>query len=145
MVLKILALMATGLLIGADDKKKENKNEDADNIIGTWTVVSMERDGQKASEEEAKGITVTFAKEGKVTVKMQDKEINGTYKLDAGKKLKELTLEANDEKTLYAIYKLDGDKLTICAVDTGADERPTEFATKEGSKARLVELKREKK
>jgi uncharacterized protein (TIGR03067 family) len=145
MVLKILTVVAAGLLIAADDTKKEDKDKDAKNIIGTWTVVSMERDGQKASDEEAKGISVTFAAEGKVTVKTPDKEIAGTYKLNATKKVKQLTLEANDEKTLYGIYKLDGDKLTICAVDTSSDDRPTEFSTKEGSKARLVVLKREKK
>jgi uncharacterized protein (TIGR03067 family) len=145
MALKLLACLAVGFLIAADDTKKEDKDKDTKSIIGTWTVVSMERNGEKAADEEAKGITVTFGKDGKVTVKTPDKEISGTYKLDAGKKVKELTLEANDEKTLYAIYKLDGDKLTICAVDTGADERPTEFATKEGSKARLIVLKKEKK
>jgi len=145
MVLKILTVVAAGLLIAADDTKKEDKDQDAKNIIGSWTVVSMERNGEKASDEEAKGIAVAFAKEGKVTVKMPDKEVTGTYKLDATKKLKEITLEADGEKSLYGIYKLDGDNLTICVIDTSADERPTEFSTKEGSKARLVVLKREKK
>ena len=144
MAWRIVAVLAVGLLLAADDKK-DDKDKDAKKLEGTWAVVSLERDGQKAPDEQAKGITVTFAAGGKVTFKTPDKEINGTYKVDAGKKVKEITLEANDEKTLYGIYKLDGDSLTICAVDTSADERPAEFATKEGSKARLVVLKREKK
>jgi uncharacterized protein (TIGR03067 family) len=143
---KIVAVLAVGLLIAADDKK-DDKDKDAKKLEGTWAVVSLEREGQKAPDEQAKGVTVTFTADGKVTIKDPDKEeTKGTYKLDASKKVKEITLvEGDTEKTLYGIYKLDGDNLTICAIDTSADERPTEFATKEGSKARLVVLKREKK
>ena len=144
MAWRLTAVLAAGLLVAADDKK-DDKAKDSKKLEGTWAVVSMEHGGQKAPDEEAKGITVTFTAEGKVTVKMPDKETKGTYKLDAGKKVKEITLEAESEKILYGIYKLDGDNLTICAIDTSADERPTEFATKEGSKAQLVVLKREKK
>jgi len=142
---RIVAVLTVGLLLAADETKKDDNDKDAKKLEGTWAVVSMEHEGQKAPDEEAKGITVTFTADGKVTVKMPDKETKGTYKLDSEKKLKEITLEAGGEKTLYGIYKLDGDNLTICAIDTSADERPTEFATKAGSKARLVVLKREKK
>jgi uncharacterized protein (TIGR03067 family) len=145
MARKILTVLVVGLLIGADETKKDEKNEDAKKIQGSWVVVSMEREGKKAPVEEGKGITVTFAADGKVTIKTPDNEINGTYKLDSGKKVKQITLEAKDEKTLHGIYKLDSDQLTICAIDTSADERPTEFATKEGNQARLIVLKREKK
>jgi uncharacterized protein (TIGR03067 family) len=147
MVLKLLACLAVGLLVAGDDAKKEDKDKEAKKIIGTWTAVSMERNGQKAPEEEFKGLSVIFAADGKVTVKTPGKEdTTGKYKLDTTKKVKEITLvEADTEKTLYGIYKIDGDNLTICADDTGADTRPTEFATKEGSTARLVVLKREKK
>jgi len=147
MVLKVLTILAAGLLIAADDTKKEEKDKDKDakNIIGEWKMVSMERDGKQAPEEESKDVTVTFAAENKVTIKTPKEDISGTYKLDASKKLKELTIEADDGKKLFGIYKLDGDKLTICAVTESEEDRPTEFSTKEGSKARLVVLKREKK
>jgi len=141
---KIVAVLAVGLLIAADDKK-DDKDKDAKRLEGTWAVVSMEHEGRKAPDEQAKGVTLTFTADGKVTVKERDKETKVSYKLDAGKKVKQITLDGDGEKTLYGIYKLDGDNLTICAIDTSADERPTEFATKEGSKARLVVLKREKK
>jgi uncharacterized protein (TIGR03067 family) len=144
MTWKIVAVLAAGLLIAADDKK-DDKDKDAKKLEGTWAVVSVEHEGKKAPDEQAKDVRVIFTADGKVTIKEPEKEINGTYKIDAGKKVKEITLEAGGEKALYGIYKLDGDNLTICAIDTSADERPTEFATKEGSKARLVVLKREKK
>ncbi|HMF10699.1 MAG TPA: TIGR03067 domain-containing protein [Gemmataceae bacterium] len=145
MVWKIVAVLAVGFLLGADETKKDDKDKDGKKLEGTWIVVSMEHGGKKAPDEAAKGVTLIFAADGKVSVKTPDKEIKGSYKLGAGKKAKEITLEATAEKTLYGIYKIDGDSLTICAVDTSADERPTEFATKDGSEARLVVLKREKK
>jgi uncharacterized protein (TIGR03067 family) len=144
MAWKLVAVLAAGMLIAAGDKK-EDTDKDAKKLEGTWAVVSVEHKGQKAPDEQAKDVRVIFTADGKVTIKEPEKETKGTYKLDAGKKVKEITLEAGNEKTLYGIYKLDGDNLTICAIDTSADERPTEFATKEGSKARLVVLKREKK
>ena len=144
MIGKTLAILVAVLLIGIDDDKKDDKKKDEDKIQGVWAVESMERDGKQAPEEEGKDIKVTFGADGKVTFKMPDKEITGTYKLDAAKKPKTITLEATDEKTLYGIYKLEGDKLMICAAEGSADDRPTEFTTKEGSKSRLVVLKREK-
>jgi uncharacterized protein (TIGR03067 family) len=144
MAWKTLTVLALGLLIGADDAKKDAKDQDENKIQGTWVVVSVERDGQKASDEEIKDKTVTFAAESKVTVKMPDKEINGKYKIDAGKKPKHITLEATSEKTLFGIYKLDGDNLTICCEEGDMENRPTEFASK-GSDTQLIVLKREKK
>lgn len=145
MAWRTLAVLVVGLLLGADDAKKDDKDKDENKIQGAWTVVSMEHGGQKAPEEEAKGITVTFQAGGKVMFKFPDKEISGTYKLDASKKPKQITMESEGEKTLHGIYKFDGENLSICVVEGDADDRPTEFSTKEGSKARLVVLKKEKK
>src|SRR5262245_50759031 len=105
MAWRMLMVLAVGLLIAADDAKKDVKDQDEKKIQGTWIIVSMERGGQKAPEDEVKGRMVIFAAEGKVTVKAPDKEIKGTYKLDAGKKPKQITLEAPDQGGLYGIYK----------------------------------------
>jgi uncharacterized protein (TIGR03067 family) len=145
MIWKTLAVLAVGFLLAADDAKKDDKDQDEKKLHGSWTVVSMEREGKKAPEEETKDIKITFEAGGKINVKTPNREIKGTFKLAAGKKVKEITMEAEGERGMYGIYKLDGDNLTICAVEGDADSRPTEFSTKEGSKAQLVVLKREKK
>ena len=43
------------------------------------------------------------------------------------------------------MHSLDGDTLKICAPLTPGDQRPTEVESKEGSKTRLLVLKREAK
>jgi len=124
----------------ATGKEADRKNEET--IVGTWTVVSVEHGGH---DEEVKQARMIFTADGKVTLTAPGKgEKGGTYKLDRAKKPKELTISTDEGGTIKGIYKLDGDDLTICASDKDG-ERPTEFATKEGSDATLLVLKREKK
>jgi len=122
---------------------KEEALKDQAKIVGTWAYVSVEIGGQKVAEEvnEAKMI---FTAEGKFTAIVKGKKIAGTYKLDPAKKPKAITT-TNEGKAHNGIYKLDGDGLTICMHEEDGAERPTEFATKEGTKVILVVLKREKK
>jgi hypothetical protein len=47
--------------------------------------------------------------------------------------------------TMLGIYKLEKGALTICLGEEDVDERPTEFASKEGTKVMLLVLQREKK
>jgi hypothetical protein len=46
---------------------------------------------------------------------------------------------------VLGIYELKGDDLKICFVHGGGGERPTDFASKEGTAQSLIVLKREKK
>lgn len=130
------ALLLLGLLVTAEAK-------DAKDIEGTWIVVSAIADGKE--NEEIKNDKLIF-KDGKLTIKGEKKEEQATYKLDPAAKPKNLdvTPEGKDE-IVAAIYKLDGDKLIVCAVPVPGGKRPTEFSGKEGSGQLLVELKREKK
>ncbi len=135
----------------ADDKS----NDDKDALQGTWQVTGVEEGGKEKSDAEgakemksatwiitADKITVSIPKQGKRDV---------TYKLDPTKKPKQIDFTPLDGppnekgKTGHGIYSLDGDVLKLCmpeAPDT--DERPMELATKEGGKAILFTLKREK-
>ena len=47
--------------------------------------------------------------------------------------------------TFLGIYKLERDTLTVCLGDENDNDRPTEFASKEGTKVMLLVLQREKK
>jgi RNA polymerase sigma factor (sigma-70 family) len=124
---------------------KEADRKDEETIVGTWAVVSLEQRGRDEGGEEIKQARMIFTADGKVTLTAPGKgEKGGTYKLDRAKKPKELTISTDEGGTIKGIYKLDGDDLTICASDKDG-ERPTEFATKEGSDATLLVLKREKK
>jgi uncharacterized protein (TIGR03067 family) len=138
-----LALVAAGAMAGdaKDDVKK---------LQGEWVMASLEFDGQPAPDEtvqvfgrkvEGDKYTVTITKGDDV------KTVKGTYKLDPTKKPKAvdaLTTDAEGkEVNVLGIYELDGDTHKICMAPPGAD-RPTEFATEEGSKRTLIVWKRVK-
>jgi RNA polymerase sigma-70 factor (ECF subfamily) len=123
---------------------REEAPKDQEKIVGTWAYVSVETGGQKRPEEELKEAKMIFAADGKFTAIRGGKELKGTYKLDPAKKPSEITTTNDDGKLHLGIYKLDGDALTVCLTGEEGAERPTEFATKEGSNAVLVVLKREK-
>jgi uncharacterized protein (TIGR03067 family) len=147
----MLAVLTVGLLfaVGANGNAGEKAGKkDEERIQGTWSVVSGEKSGEKASEDEIKDVTITFAAEGKVMVKgvKGNQEFEGSYKLDPSKKPKEMDLKLNiggKEESLKGIYLLEKNSLKLC-VAAPPGERPTEFATAAGSMSMLLVLKREK-
>jgi uncharacterized protein (TIGR03067 family) len=70
-----------------------------------------------------------------------------SYKLNADKTPAEIDLtetEGGKTKTMYGIYKLDGDLLTICLSDSGKPEdRPKEFKADADGKAMVMVLKKD--
>jgi uncharacterized protein (TIGR03067 family) len=140
----VLAVLAIGLLVAAD-KAKDDAKDDQKNIQGTWTAVSIEQGGEKQPEEKAKEAQITFGADGKARIQHGEKGKELSYELDSTKNPKQITLKGEDGKAMLGIYKLDGDMLTVCICGEDSNERPTEFATKDGSKTHLVKLKREKK
>ena len=136
-------------LVLADKPAVANKDKapkDEEKILGTWALVSFEEGGEKAPAEAIKEAKVTFAADGKMTVKQGEKEQEFTYQLDPAKKPKEFSITDDKDRTALGIYKLDGDTLTVCFARPvpGAD-RPTEFASKEDTPIVLEVFKREKK
>src|SRR5207248_1587898 len=110
---------------------------------GTWVVVSATKDGK--ADDEIKGEKITF-KDGKLTITTKKKDEQGTYKIDPAQKLKTIDVtEAGKDRTHRGIYKLDGDKLTLCVSAEPEGQRPADFTAKEGEPHLLIELKREKK
>jgi RNA polymerase sigma factor (sigma-70 family) len=135
----------------ADDKA----NDDKDAILGTWKVTGVEMGGKEAPDnaefKEMRSAKWTITAD-KMTVAMSKQgKHDASYKLDPTKKPKHLDFTpldgpANEKgKTGHGLYSLDGDVLKICMpMSPDADERPTELRTKEGGKAMLVTLRREK-
>jgi uncharacterized protein (TIGR03067 family) len=124
---------------------KDEAPQDEDKIVGTWAFMSFEKGGQKEPEEDFKEAKLIFAADGKLTAKLPKGEKGGTYKLDPAKKPKAITITTENGGTILGIYKLERDTLTVCLGDENDNDRPTEFASKEGTKVVLVVLKREKK
>lgn len=130
-------LTSFAVLQAGGDQKGEKE------LLGTWSMVSGIKAGQNAPKEVLEHFRLTFSPNGKLSVKAEDKkEMEGTYKLIAGKKPAEIDLTVNN-KTIPGIYVFEGGNLKLCFGEPNS--RPTEFASPEGSKTMLLVLKRDKK
>lgn len=119
--------------------------EDKDKLDGTWAPAKAELGGQPFPDEILKVITLVI-KGNDYHLTLGPQEDKGTLKVMADAKPKAMDIVGvegpNKGKTFPAIYKLEGDTLTICYELGGGKTRPAEFKTAEGTKAFLVEYKR---
>jgi len=151
MLKPFVAFLFVLLFVGnlrADEKAEGaslNAKEQA-GLQGTWLPQSAELGGQAFPDEVRKSIKL-MVKDDKYTVTVGKELDEGTVKLNAGAKPKEMdiagTAGPNKGRTILAIFERDGDTLKVCYDLTGA-ARPAEFKTKEGSVLFLVTYKREK-
>jgi uncharacterized protein (TIGR03067 family) len=138
-----------GSLLAAGDAKDEAIKKDRRQYEGTWQVVSLVVDGNKAGEEDARKITVINAADGKWTIEAEGKVVaRGTSVIDPTKKPKAVDLtvtEGKDKgKMALGIYEFRDDTRKVCVAAPGK-ERPTEFAAPAGSDHILAVLRRVKK
>jgi uncharacterized protein (TIGR03067 family) len=128
------------LLLGADDAKKSDK-PDEKNILGTWTVVSVEEEGKK--QDLPKNVKAVVTRD-KITFTADGKTLNElAYKIDASKKPKWIDLTIRGKKQT-GIFEIKGDVLRICGTDSDRVKRPTAFETKADSEHILMVFKRAK-
>jgi uncharacterized protein (TIGR03067 family) len=135
-------ILGIGLMIGADDAKKE-----LDRFEGDWKFVSVEVGGMKMDIAIFKNSLLSCHGD-KFTFKEGDMLTHGTFKVDPTKKPKTIDVIFNDGpqkgSTMLGIYKLEGDVYKVC-FDTDGKTRPKEFASKEGTRSVYEILQREKK
>ncbi len=126
--------------LGAAD---EGDKFDANKLVGTWTYVSSEKNGQKSDADSLKESKVIIAKD-KMTLEGSQGTFVLKYTLDATKKpvtiAMEMTEGAGQGSTAKGIIEVKGDELKLCY--STSDEAPKKFEAKEGSDNRLVILKR---
>ncbi len=136
----LIAAGATGAGKATEDKEKK------ENIAGTWTVVTVERNGEKQPEDRVKMMKLTITKD-KMTIKTAERTFEMTYKLDTTKQPATIDMTylegPQKDKVSQGIFSLDGDNLKICFGIPDKD-RPKEFSTKADSGHVLIVLKREK-
>jgi RNA polymerase sigma factor (sigma-70 family) len=137
-------LAAETARVDKKDKKADKAKEDKDAILGTWKVVQVQEDGKDASTDDGKTL-----KSKALTITGNKIILKGffelTYKLGPAARPKEIDLDNGGGKTWDCVYSLGGDTLKICAPIMPGGDRPSEVASKEGSKTRLLVLKRQAK
>jgi uncharacterized protein (TIGR03067 family) len=151
--LSLSRFIAAGTLLAAlafaDDAKDAAIKKDRKLIEGTWRIVSLEVDGNRTSEEDAKKLTVVNGSDGTWTLRSDDDgEIaSGTSTIDPTKNPK--TIDFTVVKGGGAggqhlgIYELGENMRKLCFSPAGKD-RPTEFSSKPGSEQVLVSFERVK-
>ena len=111
---------------------------------GTWKAVSMEHDGKLTPPEKLKPIKLTVDG-AKYHFQNGDFNERGTYKFDPAQEPKALDIvvgEGPDKGKVYlVIYKLEGDRLTIC-LESANKNRPKQFTGKAGTGCVLEEWQR---
>ena len=149
MKMRLVVVVAVGLLVAADETKDENK-KDIERFQGTWVFQSVDVEGQPAPIEALKGSKLIIDG-NKFTMKEGEEVSHGTYTIDATKKPKTMDAVFTDGpekgKTILGIYELEGDTYKACFNVQGKDrkERPSKFESKKGSGFVVEVLKREKK
>ena len=134
-----ILILSAGLLLAAD--AKDDVAAEIKKLEGTWIVESFESKGKVSDKEKGQEFIVTADKMGLKKPNGKIEEVS--YTIDPAKKPKVIDLSAGKEM-IPGIYELDGDTLKICFAEDSKD-RPTEFATKEDNRNRLMVLKRQKK
>jgi uncharacterized protein (TIGR03067 family) len=131
-----------------DDVQKELKS-----LKGNWKTVGMEFGGKAMPKDQIFLFTVTVGADGKSIGKLAEEEFKFTMTVDPTKKPKTIN---NDHETgnqkgkkQYGIYKVEGDKWTVCMSppDAAETDRPKDFTTKDSRNVIFVfeRVKEEKK
>jgi uncharacterized protein (TIGR03067 family) len=128
-------VLTTCLLLAAgpdDDVRKELKA-----LQGKWKTVAVEAAGKPFPKDIVPAFTVVIAADGKSTGQMPQGEFRFTITVNPKKNPKTINNlhESGDQKgkKQYGIYKLEGDRFTVCMTPPGSAEsdRPKDFTTKD--------------
>jgi RNA polymerase sigma factor (sigma-70 family) len=120
---------APAVAMVAQDKAKSDKaKSDKDKLQGTWVTVTGERLGVGLDGAQLKTWVLGFD-EDRFTRGEGGDRVEGTFKIDADRKPKEIDLVFSGH-TFLGIYELKGDTLTLVF---RLNERPTEFNSKDAT------------
>ena len=142
----LVALLAAGLLTAADAPPRKGK-DDRDRLQGTWNVVSLVQNGKAVPREAIKGATLIFEGDH-YGLKGGKEEYRGSFKLNQRANPKQIDttfvdVDDREKGRAQGIYKLEGDRLTICWRE-GGKGRPKAFTSEPDSGTRLIVVERVK-
>lgn len=123
----LFVLLVVPVLVPAQEKKDE------DRFQGEWQIVKLEQAGRDYADfvKREQPVNVFTGKE--YTFKTATAVEKGTFQLNPMGKIREIdyqiTAGEHKGKRQLGIYKFEGETLTLCFGQEGADKRPTQFKT----------------
>lgn len=112
-------------------------------IQGVWSAESITRGGQLPRNEQNPMVRTEFDGNKVTVVNAAGVASEGTFRLDTEQNPKQLRLQVTGQSgELRCIYKLEGNRLTLCMNQDPRGSIPTEFASRAGSKIDLIVLRR---
>jgi uncharacterized protein (TIGR03067 family) len=142
---QLLIIAAIGVSLAADNPQDPASKKDLDGLQGTWKLISAMRDGEALPKDKVKKTTIVIKDDTFLFPDLAEYATSkeGTIKLDATKKPKQMDATSTEKEVMLGIYELDGDRYKVCFAPTGKP-RPSEFACKPGSGNLLQVWKRKK-
>jgi len=127
-------MFATSLTAEDVDARKQ--------LVGSWTCATATIDGAPLAAETAKLLTLTMTADRFTTQRGEQVLFDSTYTIDAAKEPKQIDMIGTEGelkgKPALGIYKLEGDRLTLCYTMPGR-ERPAKFESAPKSGVYLIE------
>jgi uncharacterized protein (TIGR03067 family) len=143
-MLRVFTVLAGACLVAvslADEKQSASKQP----LEGDWQLQSVEINTQALPEDKLQSGRLVVRGE-RYSLTLDQSRVEMTLKLLAGTRPSAMDLtvaEGEDKgKTFHAIYKLEGNTLTVCRSIHPDQPRPSEFGTKPDTGLMLVVWKR---
>jgi uncharacterized protein (TIGR03067 family) len=143
----LMAAVATGFPAPARPMDATAAADDRALSAGIWTVAAVEWDGKPVDPELIKLLQVHFRADGSWAVLFRNRPVaegRSTHRQDTSPKTFEMETLGSEriEPSRYTgIYRLDGDKSTLC-IAPAARPRPDDFTAPKRSGRMLVTLER---
>ena len=142
---QFLIVAAIGVSLATDNSLDPASKKDLDGLQGTWKLVSAMRDGEALPKDKVKQTTIVIKDDTFLFPDLAEYATSkeGTIKLDARKKPKQMDATSTEKQVMLGIYELDGDRYKVSFAPTGKP-RPSELASKPGT-GNLLQIWRRKK
>jgi uncharacterized protein (TIGR03067 family) len=135
-----------GLLVLQAAGEPEATRKDRDRLQGKWKVIAAQSKGEKVATKDLADLFLVFEDDGIQVVENKKTQVKYTYRLHAQDKPKQIdftyTTGPKKGRTDRGIYRFQGERLTFCIQEDGAQPRPTEFATAADTALFLIVLER---